>query len=191
MTRSFLYCLEFVGAPVGKVGIATDPMHRLASLSIAAPFALRFRRVFRFADHETAALHERHVIHHANSHKERGEWVSVDATLDALLDAIPGQDVTGDYHFEIQSGRRRRVSRTAFSRRKDFRRQVGTGAADAALYQGAEADYDAAVVRARLGDGYGAEDILVMDGIPEAFTWAVVRDLRSKHQLRRTLRLTA
>jgi len=174
MRPHFLYVVEMVGAPLAKIGIGVDPMQRLMTFAAANPFTIRFRRVFRFDDVRDASAHERHIITKANAHRDGGEWVCLDATLDALLDACPGRDVTGDFAHRIYKGKGRRVSDGATARVNALRLQVGAQAAQASGYRGAAGDYDAAVVRARIAAGYGVEDIRVMDGIPEEFSRALV-----------------
>lgn len=176
---TFLYCIELIGAPIAKVGTSYRPMDRLSRLACTAPFDMRFRRVLIFEDRAVAGAHERHIIGRANQFRDQGEWVRCDDHLDALFDAVPGRDVTEDYRIEVKKGRRRRCDR-----RLDLEVQVGAKAARADAYTGIAKRFDTAVIRARLADGYGVEDILAMDGIPLEASRAVIAQLENAGKLR-------
>lgn len=190
MTDAYLYRIDLIGADVAKVGVTHHPADRIKTLRAQAPFDMAFKCVLRFADIGVAASWERHILGLANRHKARGEWVCADDRLDDLFSSVaPFDDCTSSFADDPSAGRIIRATDESASRASvnmvRLRAQVGASPAASVNYKGDSDDYSRAVIHARLRDGYGVEDIAVMDRIP-------IRKARAEvNRLRRAGRLSA
>lgn len=184
---SYLYCIEFTdGMDAAKIGISFNPEKRLKSVAATAPHPMRFRHVLRIADRAHAAAQERRIISSATRYRERGEWVTVDETLDRLFASVPmAENVTAEFSYVV-NGRYFLGPGAADNRARKATMSTKVGPLAVAFegYQGDPKTYDRALVQARLADGYGVQDILVMDGIPEEFSRAVIFNLEKSGKLR-------
>lgn len=186
-TTDFLYCIRFVRGKVGKIGVSKRPLGRFDQIASLAPFDLRFHRVIRFRCRRVADAWERHILVNADRYRERGEWVLVNEKLDGILAEISdGEDVTEAFLMERKRGRPIPVHRDdtindVFSAR--LIDKVGHEASSVANYDGSPEGYNEAVVLARLSEGFGSEDISVIDGIPLEEVRRIIRDARTSGAL--------
>lgn len=183
---TFLYCIEITGHNAGKVGITNDPHYRLTSVRCGAPFPMRFRHVFRIGDRRHAAGQERRILSLANRYRKRGEWVVVDDTLDRLFASVPqAENVTEEFVVTSPFGRYDVPPAAAeiAARKALMTSKIGAEAVARAAYTGSEAGFDETLIRARLADGYGVEDILATDGIPIEASRAVIAQLEAAGKL--------
>lgn len=167
---AFLYCIQMGEGGPAKVGTSIDPASRLQSIGSTMPFDLSFRHILEVGDRRVADAWEARIIAAANRYKARGEWVLADSLLDDLFaEVAPAVDALPDFQRDPASGRiiSRRTDDEAMANvyRVSLAAQVGIQRAYGANYAGAAEDYERAVIHARLADGYGVEDIEVMDGI--------------------------
>jgi DNA-directed RNA polymerase specialized sigma24 family protein len=187
MTDVFLYRIDLIGPRISKIGVSVHPTARIASLRAQSAFDMGFARVLRFDHHRAATSWEAHIISQAKRHKPRGEWVVADDHLDSLIAAVqPYDDCTGLFRDDPRTGRPIpdidcEVS-IASVRKACLMSQVGVRAVNVA-FDGSPADYNRAVIHARLADGYGVEDIAAMDGIDIKAVRAEVRKLRKAGRL--------
>ncbi|OOY15092.1 hypothetical protein [Thioclava sp. DLFJ4-1] len=184
---AYLYCIEAVDAGYAKVGVTCQPKHRLYAIGTTAPHEMKFRRLLLIDSDAVAYAHERCVITSANRYRDRGEWVVVDGHLDNLLDRVtPALDVTDRFDDLSSCGRKitsiaEAKAALAYTKRRE--RVLESQQTFLMPPRGASKDrLDRAIVLSRLSEGYGAEDVKVMDGIPVDFFWQVVREERSKQE---------
>ena len=181
MSGSFLYCIEMEQGALAKVGIAFKPKQRLNTFRSNSPFAMRFRHVLE-VERDLAAAYERHILASARRYRNRGEWVYADEKLDKLFGEVsPAINRTEEFLADHNDyAGRPIVDDTTRSmehvHQARFRAQVGKVAAARARYNGTPNDYARAVIRARLSDGYGVEDIAVMDKLDVDYVRAVMRN---------------
>lgn len=179
---AFLYCIEAHGAGIAKVGVSRDPRSRFYSFCQTAPYEMKYRRVLLMKSTDLAYAHERVVISSANRFRDKGEWVLADQHLDNLLERV---DYVSDDTalFDKSSSGRPIISpdrATDLLREAELKDKVGIGASKFLPKSNITPErFRDAVIRARLDQGYGAQDVLVMDGIPENEYWAVVNEMRA------------
>lgn len=167
MPRQFLYCIEAAGSGMAKVGCAQWPRQRLGQVRLLVPHELRLRHVVRFDDIARAYATERCILNQAQ--RVRGEWVRLDAALDALFapDALPGGEVvTAEYVAAAPGGR--------------HPPPLSGDDADLAERLAAvpiPADPRRAIARDAIEAGFGWEDVLVKHGISREVYWSVAHEL--------------
>ena len=178
---NFLYCIEAVGEVFGKIGVSRDPSVRICQFYSTAPFEFRFRKVLRFDDREVAYATERYIISSANRYRDAGEWVVIDDHLDNLLSGVNGaDDVTSG--FTTSTKGRRIVSPEAAElllMKAKFAEKFGKTSKPKVNPAKDVKAVRAAIISERLAQGYGAEDVKVMDGIHTEDFWAVVNERRA------------
>jgi len=185
MTRpfeAFLYCVEIIGGDVAKVGVSCRPKARISALAQTAPFRLAFRRVIGFPSRRVADAWERHIIANADRYRGRGEWVVCNDTLDQLLDAVTeGQDYTHKMGEIMSCGRVMPDNADISDVHRVMSRERLAGADLYGIeYSGEPDDYMPSIVRGRLRQGFGVEDIALMDDFPVNEVRACVSDIRKQ-----------
>lgn len=192
--HAFLYCIEFVHGEAAKVGVASDPRSRLQTIRGTAPFDMNFRHVLEMEDRREADAWEGYIISAANRYKDRGEWVIADDKLDRLFAQVKDStDRTDAFRAEgDEAGRIVKRSRTASLRHVNkvrLARKVGAGTVKDIKYCGRSREFKSALIKARLRQGYGVEDMLAMDGIPLEDSRAVIASLKEQGVLRQVMGL--
>ena len=164
MSAEFLYCIEMKGQRVAKVGVTSKPHERLHALQASAPFLMSYHRLIQMVDRRAAQDWEKHVITHADQHTGRGEWVMLNDKLDQLLSQVPGIR-----HEAPPSAKERGVqySKKAakYSAESNLRLALTASDREHSEFRGIVPAYEAIVIRTRLAQGYGVEDIAALDKI--------------------------
>ena len=183
---AYLYCFALKGAKVAKVGVTARPNERISVFQTSVPFNFEIKRLLLLDGRKVADAWESHILTHGASIRGRGEWLQANDILDDLLDeVVPAVDVTEE--FCTHGGRiipPRTVEETMGKvyRETALRRMGGSCDEDLpnTMTRTAAAK---AVIRKRIADGYGAEDVKVMDGYDPSLYWRVVEELRERRAL--------
>jgi Meiotically up-regulated gene 113 len=72
-----VYAISWSSRGPSKVGIADNPIGRLADLQVSHPFRLRIFFAAIVADRKAAFTVEQATLRHLNQHRLLGEWVKV------------------------------------------------------------------------------------------------------------------
>lgn len=173
----FLYCFEAPVVKIAKVGVSSAVDARFSVVAGQAPFAMRVSKVVFFEDSALACATERMIIGNADRYRSHGEWVVVNDRLHSLFAGVSGgQDVSDTYaHLEI-NGRQiidPSESRILLRRAQYIAKFGPSSKADVSRLTD-DADFDAATLRKRINEGYGADDVLALDGIPREAYWAEI-----------------
>ena len=182
---AFLYCIQIADGGVAKVGVSSSPKARIGALSATAPFDLKFRRVIGFQSRRIADAWERHIIINANRYRERGEWVLCDDDLDRLFGEVTeGEDCTDRMGSIMSSGRVVPDGANISDVHKVIVRERLSGVdLDGIEYSGDPDDFMPSIVRGRLRQGYGVEDIAIMDGFSPENIREAVSEIRKRQAM--------
>lgn len=170
----YLYCIRSIGAGPGiaKIGVTRNVRSRFQTITTCAPFRCTLHRAIAFDTRQAADAWEDHILRQATRYRADGEWIVADVALDRLLsDVRGGRDVTAD-HFRCYRGRPVKPPKDLPARAAGL---TGKRAAN--------------LVRARLADGYGVEDMAAMDGLDLTFARQEVARLRSIGRLIATVQM--
>lgn len=175
----FVYCIEAVNGSIAKVGSSSRPDRRMGHLS-SFPFALRFRHCLRLETIEEAAAWESFILARATRYRTHGEWVVVDKVLDDLFAQVT--DAT-PMDFNVSSKGRAKPSESLSKEavaKAILKRKFGPVLAAEALVGASDDALAKETVRLRIADGYGTDDIVVLDKIERHVVAAHVRALRDE-----------
>lgn len=183
----YLAACEFHNIKIAKIGITHKPRSRMGSLFYGMPIAPCEVLLREFTAPGEAAAWERVIIAEANRYRDRGEWVLDDKKLRDLWASIDGGREANMSETYAASGRpvstRGREENRREIYRQRFRDRVGPMMASRIKYTGHPALYDRAVIQARLSEGYGVEDIAILDEISTANVRREIARLRKVGKL--------
>jgi hypothetical protein len=190
--QHFVYCIEARQAGFAKVGASSNPRSRFQYMRAQAPFEMRFRHVVKLATRPEADAWERHILATADRYRDHGEWVIANAKLDGLfLEVLPCEVVTWAFQTNASQGRIIAKGDTMLQVRQAKLKAIGgAGVCTALGYDGNAEGETAAIIHARLGQGYGVEDIHAIDGLPLSDIRAEISKLTEDGKLRRVLGLS-
>lgn len=179
---NYLYCASFGFAAVriAKIGTTANPRSRISTFVQVSPFPLARLALKLFPSRGEADAWERYLIGAATRYRDGSEWVVDDEALTTLWDGISGgEDATLDLTYAgrvIPNKTPDQNRAAAFAER--LRSRVGPAVAVSVGYKGDPEQFERAIIKARLLQGYGVEDIAVLDGLDAG----VIRD--EIHRLR-------
>ena len=167
----YLYIMtgDFSGVSLAKVGVSVRPRDRMTTIASNAPFEMTIQRLKGFECRQEADAWERYVLNAANRYRDRGEWVLNDEHLLSVWDKVDGGTDIDPDDYSPMLGRpipdRDDEANVRLAYVEKFRHRVGPVIASHIGYTGHPALYDRAIIQARLKEGYGIEDIAILDGI--------------------------
>lgn len=184
----YLYLAAFAygDLKIAKIGTTSTPRNRIQSVFSTSPFPMSEMLLYRFQTRGEAAAWERDILTRANRYADRGEWVIDDAVLRDIWRNVSGGDpVTLD---DTKAPKGRPLTHDADASRaavfiERFRARVGPVTASKVKYSGHPALFDRAVIKARLIEGYGIEDIAILDQISTSNIRREIARLRLKGEL--------
>lgn len=181
-TNDYLYCIEVVSGKIAKVGVSRNVKGRLQQLANTAPFDLRIRSVVGFQSRNVADAWENYILANATRYRDKGEWVVCDDKLDSLF--AEAQAGLGMHRHSTAVASVGRPVPTASSisdvQRVVVReRLIGTDLRGIE-FTGEPSDYAPAIIRGRMRQGFGCEDISLMDGFPLDLVRGYFSQIRSK-----------
>lgn len=183
----YLYCFRFAldEIRVAKVGVSATPRSRMQTFIPASPFPFVSAHLLKFSSRREADAWERLIITHANRYRAESEWVLDDEKLQQLWDSVTGGeevDIASTYAGRVISGANEKQSRaSAYAER--LRARVGQVVFNRVGYDGNPATYDRAIVKARLIEGYGVEDIAILDSLTHEAIRRAITGLRRTGEL--------
>lgn len=187
--NDYLYCIEIVGGDIAKVGVSSSPKCRLGAICSTAPFEMRLTRVIGFTSRRVADAWERYIISNANRYRGHGEWVLNDERLNKLFGGVTeGFDVTAEIDNGPLRGRLIPAQAAIGDVQEVIVRERTKGTDLTGIkFSGGSGEYTAAIVKARLRQGYGADDISVMDKIPASEVRECISEIRTSGEMEMVL----
>lgn len=183
----YLYCARYAYGDlrIAKIGTTGKPRDRMQAITQNSPFPLAGITLKRFNSRKEANAWETHLIGAATRYRSGSEWVVDDEVLaDLWQGVIGGEDVSVDatYAGRVVPDRAPAETRAA-AFAEMFRSRVGHPTAQAVGYHGDPEEYDRALIKARLIQGYGVEDIAVLDDLDQGIIRDEIHRLRAIGQL--------